>query len=516
MLAVVTSKNGKDQDDHYAALASKRSFSNVFRVFGRHMVLGFVSSLLVALGSLQQLSPFTSKVPGSWWIGIAQPGTVPSSRFESPMEIMVIVALGVGIIVWFDLLRTVRRHPNIPLSAFWYIGAAWILPLAIAGPLFSKDIYSYAALGEMVSHHISPYKYGPNVLGGTSYLNTVDPFWGNAKTPYGPFFVGLAAFITTITMHHAFATMIGLRILALVSAIGIGVYVPRLAGSFGFDKGTAFTLAVLNPVTIYHLISAGHNDVLMLALLLAGLYYARVSRPVLGVVLVTLAALVKVPAEIGVLYIGWRWLGEERPFKDRIRPVVSAFLISGIVMELAAKITGLGWGWILALSTPGAVRSPAVPATALASWLHDMSQLVGLSFGLGSFLTVTRLLGFVISGLGSLYFLYHSQHYGSLKAIGYTFLVVTLFAPVIQPWYIAWGLIMLAVAPSNRVTWGIVSVSVAAMVLGLPGGPPIIALIFYILVVLLAVFYLSLQFKIISRDRFLPLVNRYFGLVQSA
>ena len=515
MSTITASKNADSETDRYAALASRRSLANVFRVFGRHIVLGFISSLMVALGSLQQLSPFTSKVVGSWWLGIAQPGNLPSTSFALPAEVITVVGLGIGVVVWLDLLRIVRRHRNIPLTAFWYIAAAWLAPLAIAGPLFSKDIYSYAALGEMVSHHISPYKYGPNVLGGTSYLTTVDPFWGNAKTPYGPFFVGLAALITTITMHHAFATMVGLRILALLSAVGIAVYVPRLAGLLGFDKGTAFTLAVLNPVTIYHLISAGHNDVLMLALLLAGLYYAKASRPVLGVILVTLAALVKVPAEIGVLYIGWHWLGDDRTLKERVRPVVTAFLISGIVMELAAKITGLGWGWILALSTPGAVRSPAVPTTALAYWLHDLSGFVGLSVGLGAFLTLTRLLGFAISGLGSLYFLSRSRHFGPLKAIGYSFLVVTLFAPVIQPWYIAWGLILLAVAPSNRVTFGIIGVSIAAMVLGLPGGPPIIATAFYVIVALVVASRLAFRLKLVSRERFVPLVDRYFGQIQS-
>ena len=479
------------------------------------MILGFASSLMVALGSLQQVSPFISKASGSWWLGVAQPGSVPSTRFAFPAEVMVIVGLGLGAVVWLDLIRKVRKHPNVPLRAFWYMGAAWVVPLALAGPIFSKDIYSYAALGEMVSHHISPYKYGPNVLGGTSYLTPVDPIWGNTRSPYGPLFVGLAALITTVTFHHAFATMVGLRILGLVSVIGIAIYVPRLAQSFGFDKGIAFTLAILNPLTIYHLIASGHNDSLMLVLLLAGLYYARISRPVLGVILVTLAAMVKVPAEIGVLYIGWGWLGDGRPFKERVRPVITAFMISAIVMELVAKLTGLGWGWILGLSTPGVVRSPAVPATALASWMYGLSHLVGLQIRLGSFLTLTRGMGFAVSGLGALYFLYRSRHYGALKSIAYTFLVVTLCAPVIYPWYITWGLIMLAVAPSNKITWGIVSVSLAGMVLGLPGGPPLVASSFYVLLVFTAVVLVGMRMKLISKDRFAPLINRYFGQIQS-
>lgn len=445
---------------------------------------------------------------GSWWIGIPSPLSAPSKKYQVPAELMVYAGLVLGIYIWVRLVRKVRQNPGTSLRVFWYMAAIWIAPLALAGPLFSKDIYSYAALGEMVSHHISPYQYGPNVLGGTPYLTTVDPFWGNARTPYGPFFLGLASLITTFTAHHAFATMIGLRLLALAGGIGIAIYAPLLASSFGFDKGLSFTLAVLNPVTIYHLVSAGHNDVVMLALLLAGLYYAKVSRPIVGIVLVTLAALVKVPAELGVLYIGWLWLGDDKPFKERVRPVVSAFLISAIVMELIARITGLGWGWVFALTTPGTVRSPAVPTTAVASFVYHLTHFVGLPIHLGFLLTITRILGFALSGLGVLYFLYRSRHYGALKAIGYTFLVVTLFAPVIQPWYIAWGLILLAGAPSKKVTWGIVGVSIAAMLLGIPDGPPIIAWIFYVLASASAVLYLATKFGLTPKKRLSPLWER--------
>lgn len=508
MTLLTTSKNRTDAAIRLELFVEHPNFRNMISAFKIYFILGMSSTLLVALGSLQQRSPFTSKVIGSWWLGIAAPQNVPSAKFELLAETMVYVGLALGAYVWLKLLFKVRNNPNIPLKVFWYLGAAWIAPLAIAGPLFSKDIYSYAALGEMVTHHISPYKYGPNVLGGTPYLNTVDPFWGNAKTPYGPFFLGLASLITTVTLHNAFATLIGLRILALISAVGIAIYVPKLAQSFGFDKGIAFTLAILNPVTIYHLISAGHNDVLMLALLLAGLYYAKSSRPVIGIVLVTLAALVKVPAEIGVLYIGWTWLGDDKTLRERVRPVVTGFIISAVVMELAAKITGLGWGWILALSTPGAVRSPAVPTTAIASLVFHLSHFVGLPVRLGALLTITRFLGFAISGIGALYFLYRSRHFGALKAIGYTFLVVTLFAPVIQPWYIVWGVILLAAAPSNRVTWGVITMSVGAMILGLPGGPPFIAWIGYVLVTLSIIIYFALRFELITRDKISVILNR--------
>ena len=49
--------------------------------------------------------------------------------------------------------------------------ALWILPLLVVAPLFSRDVFSYAAQGEMMSHHINPYHYGPGTLGSGPYVN---------------------------------------------------------------------------------------------------------------------------------------------------------------------------------------------------------------------------------------------------------------------------------------------------------------------------------------------------------
>ena len=102
----------------------------------------------------------------------------------------------------------------------------------------------------------------------------------------------------------------------------IAVFVPRLARSYGRDPSVAFTLAVLNPVMLFHLVAGAHNDALMIGFLVAGLALAREGRPVLGVLLCTAGAMIKVPAFIGVVYIGWGWLGDGAPWRSRVRPTV--------------------------------------------------------------------------------------------------------------------------------------------------------------------------------------------------
>ena len=71
--------------------------------------------------------------------------------------------------------------------------------------------------------------------------------------------------------------------------------VPRLARLYHRDGAELFTLMVLNPVTLLHLIGGAHNDALMLGLLVAGLTAAKEKRPIVGIVLCALATAIKAP-----------------------------------------------------------------------------------------------------------------------------------------------------------------------------------------------------------------------------
>ena len=205
--------------------------------------------------------------------------------------------------------------------------------------------------------------------------------------------------------------------------------IPSLARSLGRDPSYAFTVAVLNPVTILHLVGGAHNDALMLGLLMAGLAVARRGRPVAGIVLCALAASVKVPAALGVLYIGWDWMGTGLPVRARIRPVVTAGLIAAAVMGFLSIVTGLGWSWVLNLSTPGTVRSWVAPATGLGIFFTDLAHLVGIGVSLHTMLSLTRGLGVITAAVAGVWLLLRSDRIGALRAMGLTMLIIVALGP---------------------------------------------------------------------------------------
>ena len=371
-----------------------RGETSIARLMAVPAACGLVSSVAITWGASLPSSPFTWKtcsgvVSGSvtvchpWFFGIPPPQVVTTSPLPADKNLFIgLVAVYGGMVLmmqaWIALVRIARRHKGLPVRAFAAVFAAWTAPLLVVAPLFSRDAYSYAAQGEMMSRGISPYLFGPGMIGVNAFSGLVDKLWADVTSPYGPVFLWLAGVNATVVRHNELLAVVGFRVLALVGVVMIAVFVPRLARSYGRDPSLAFVLAVLNPLVLLHLVAGAHNDALMLGFLLAGLSVARDGRPALGVLLCTIGAMVKVPAFIGVVYIGWEWLGDDVPWRSRVRPTLTATAMALAVMAAVSEMVGLGWGWVSALENPGNVLSWLDPPTAMGLASAKVVELFGL------------------------------------------------------------------------------------------------------------------------------------------
>ncbi len=433
----------------------------------RPALLGFIAVVSICVGASLPSSPFKLEAPGTWFFGEA---TWPTTTYMLPGVVAVYGGMVLFVRVWFGLYQTLRARPNVSIRPLAYMLALWILPLLAVAPLFSRDVFSYAAQGEMMSHHINPYIYGPGTLGSGPYVSGVDSLWMNTPAPYGPLFLMLAGWSAALSLHHALITILLLRLQAVAGVALIAYCIPKLARSFGKDPGPAFVLAVLNPLTLLALIGGAHNDALMLGLLLAGVTAARSRHPVWGVVLCAMAAAIKVPAAIGIVYIAWDWAGPGAEWRARARMLVRAGIITVVVMGTLSLVSGLGWGWIANLGTPGTVRSWMAPATAVGLAISGTAHVFGMGVSLAGVLTLTRAIGLVAAAVIALYCLRHRERMGVLMALGITMLAFVLLGPVVQPWYLTWGIIILAPVATGRMLWAILGISTVAPFIGLTGG----------------------------------------------
>ncbi|HZD67020.1 MAG TPA: polyprenol phosphomannose-dependent alpha 1,6 mannosyltransferase MptB, partial [Acidimicrobiales bacterium] len=432
-------------------------------------VLGTLATLLIAAGASQPSSPFATKLYHAWFFGIGGPLTnLEGGMVPGLLAVFVGMTLLVG--VWYRLSQSLRRHPGFPVSRVVPVFVAWTLPVLVGPPLFSQDIYAYAALGAMVGHGLNPYHVGIQHLGASHYVSLVYPQWLGSKSPYGPLFLALCGVVAGLTGYHPLATVVGLRVVVVVATGLLAACLVGLAREYRRDPAEIFALAILNPVTVLGLVGAGHNDPIMLFLLAGGLLLAKRGRPALGIVACALAAAVKFPAGLGILFIGWGWLGRDARWQDRIRPLITAVLIGVGVMEVLARVTGLGWGWLANTGTPGEVHTLLDPATALGVMGSALARLLGLGGHAHAMLGLTRGLGDALAVVVCLTLLWWSPRLGRVKALGLSLLAVVVLGPVIQPWYFSWALLLLVPVATGRFRQVVITLSMFAAFVPLDNG----------------------------------------------
>jgi alpha-1,6-mannosyltransferase len=370
---------------------------------------------------------------------------------------------------WLEIVRTLRRHPDTALVRVLSIIALWTVPVLFMPPLFSRDVYSYAAQGEMVSRGVSPYLHGPTVLGPNRFLSLVDPLWKNARAPYGPGWERLSGAVVHLARHDVLAAIVGFRAVALCGVVLMAWGIPVLARSVGRDQSVALALAVLNPLVLLVLLGGAHNDALMLGLLVAGCALARRHYALLGVVLCVLAAEVKIPALIGAAFIGWWWSDGATAWRQRIpRVALALFVAVGLLVGISA-VSGLGWHWLNGLSSPGVVVSWLDPATAVGLTLGHIATLFGLGHHSGALVQACRALALGLAAVISGALIARSDRVGAIRALGLSLLVFVVLGPVVWPWYEAWGIVFLAVVAEGWTLRIILGLSVVACFADVPG-----------------------------------------------
>jgi alpha-1,6-mannosyltransferase len=343
-------------------------------------ILGFIAMVLIVSGCSFTNSPFKLSMYNTWFFGepTLNPGGTPSETKYILSVVLVYGGLLLLMRVWLRLAEVMKLHRGASLKSLWWMLLIWAGPMIVAPPLFSRDVFSYAAQGEMTSHHLSPYILGPYSLGSSPYVNPVDPLWQNTPAPYGPLFLYLDGTMAKITHHNQLATVVGLRLLETVAVALIGYGVILLARELGRDPGEAFVLSAMNPLVLLTLIGGAHNDAIMAGLLVIGIALAVKRRPVWGLFLCSCAAAIKAPAAIGLAYVAWTWLGPRATLRQRIRPIVVAGVVAGAVLGVSTWLAGFGFGWVKNLLSNGTVRSWAAPATAIGLAVGRGLQALGL------------------------------------------------------------------------------------------------------------------------------------------
>jgi len=435
---------------------------------------GTVGALLMGLGSL---GAGTAPVLSNPVVGRPVLGLFT----RMPIASLAVTYTGIAMVVlawlWLGALAVPGRERLISRAQLDRTMLMWAMPLLVAPPMFSRDVYSYLAQSAMINRGLDPYVLGPADALGVDHplVRGIPTIWRNTPAPYGPLFLTLGRPIDWIAGDDVVLGALLHRTLAVTGVVMIIWALPKLARRVGVSPVFALWLGAANPLVLFHLVSGVHNEALMIGLMLVGLELA-LRRPEIGpsllggTALIAAAAQVKLPAALALGFV-LMWHARHRSGR-RHEVVWAAAAVGGVAVATTVAIglgTGLGFGWAGALGTPNAVRSWMSVMTELGLLAGWIGSLLGLGDHTTSVLMLARLTGLAAAGGVCLLLLWRcgKGRVEPLAGLGVGLGAVVLLGPVVHPWYLLWAAIPLAASathPAFRTTATVASAVLAVVV----------------------------------------------------
>lgn len=420
----------------------------VSRLSRRAAVASAGSMLLVAIVSATPRSPFFAIMPQGYepsgplrWlsdlVGIGRLG---------PSGLMIVGFLATAAAAaGFLLILREAWHRRITMRTVVLLTIAFHVVVLMLPLLFSRDVYSYAYYGRIVSTYgANPYVVTPSDFHLNSLWSLTWPGWRGTPSVYGPLFTWLSAALTSVAKSVP-SLINGFQIMAAAASLGTIAILARLVGRERPERAV-FAVAVigLNPIVIFHVVGGGHNDMIVALFVAAAVSALYARRTLLSALMLGLGMSVKASAIIPLILlivavvadapkkergrvclayggvVGAVWLALALPFLTTQNPTLGVVEVSGhdswmapgqLVVRIFSGIGGLLAG--------DAFRAPAQTAAKFG--------LLGLS------ITAVALIGRRIWRDPAA-----RRPEALVAAWGWALLAVILPSPVLFTWYLMW------------------------------------------------------------------------------
>ena len=310
----------------------------------------------------------------------------------------------------------------------------------LAPPLVSTDIFSYQAYARMGAlFGINPYVYGPHSLGlGDPTSFYIGSKWSTIPSVYGPVFTAFSFLLAPLSIAASVAVY---KLIATLASLGIVALVYNAARLRGVNPVKAAALVGLNPLLVIYGVGGGHNDLLMLLVLVGAIYAVLLYRERLGGVLSVFAIGIKLTAGLLLPFViaaGGPMRGQGR----RRQLLVGAGV--GFTFVMAITLALFGPGVIQVFSTVRHSQSEG-------DW-HSLPGLLANRFGLD---TLGHIVGYSLAAafVAVTAWLVRRVWRGQMDWIdgaGWATAAMLAAASSMLPWYVAWLLPLAALATDKR------------------------------------------------------------------
>jgi alpha-1,6-mannosyltransferase len=286
----------------------------------------------------------------------------------------------------------------------------------------------------------NPYLNGPHVIALDPLYPFIGAKWVTTPTVYGPVFTGLSYVLAPLSIA---ASALAYKAIAAVASLVTVTLVWNAARLRGVDPVKAAALVGLNPLIVVYGVGGGHNDLMMLALLVAGVSLVLQRRDRAGAGSIMVATGVKLTSGL-LLPFAFAGVGRSLWQGRRRHMLVGAAAAAAVVAALSFSVFGAG---------PMHMLTTVRQVQGEGDW-HSIPGFIGTELGLGG---VGHAVALVLTAifLAVSCWLLRRVWRGEMDwiaAAGWSTAVLLVSAAALLPWYVAW-LIPLAALGRDRRLW---------------------------------------------------------------
>jgi Glycosyltransferase family 87 len=348
-------------------------------------------------------------------------------------------AIGVLALMFVSYAVSVRAADRLsPRAVLMCIAALHALVL-LGPPLLSTDIFSYQAYARIGAvYGANPYLDGPHAIALDPLFPYIGAKWSYIPSAYGPVFTTFSYLLAPLSIA---ASVLAYKAIAVVASLAIVALVWNAARLRGLNSVKAAALVGLNPLLVVYGVGGGHNDMLMLLAMVAGVYVMLGQRERLGGGLMALAVGIKLTAGLMLPFAiaaGGPRRGRERRRNLLIGAGVGAALVAALGFALFST------GPLHLLATVHQTQSEG-------DW-HSIPGFISTRLGLSP---VGHVAGYVLSVIFVVVccWLLRRVWRGELdwiNAAAWATGAMLITASSLLPWYVVWLLPLAALATDRR------------------------------------------------------------------
>jgi len=284
-----------------------------------YVVLALLS--LAPDGTIGKLSPLHTRVQANRYLAFLLDITGINKASSTQLQIAFFILLVFMLAAYAWAVFIFRRREDKGLFSILSLTTLLCFLMTVIPPLVSKDVYSNIFYAKIAARYGSnPYIITPQRFASDQLMAYVSLNWKNTAIVYGPLHTYLSIFLNLAAGHGITANIYvfkgAMAVFHLINTLLVWGILAHLApGRQRF--GTM--LYAWNPLALIIGVGGGHNDLMMMAFVLAALFFLVRGKKWPGYVLLCLSVMVKYITIILVVALVIYLIFTKTRNRDRLR-----------------------------------------------------------------------------------------------------------------------------------------------------------------------------------------------------